>query len=124
MKWNMLLGALAVSVGLCSQSFGATLLDRMLGTGCGCNSCCETAPSCCAAAEPSCCAKAEPSCCAPAAAEPSCCAPAAPTCEAAPSCCAAPSCGCESAPSCGCGCCCTERNCGSGRQAERQRNLK
>ena len=40
MKWNMVFGALVVSVGLCSQSFGFELLDRMLGLNdCGCNSC-------------------------------------------------------------------------------------
>jgi hypothetical protein len=85
MKWNMLFGALVVSVGLCSQSFGFELLDRMLGIngyggGGGCSSCCE--PTCCSA-EPTCCAAA-PSCC-----EPTCAAPACePTCcEAAPSCC-------------------------------------
>ncbi len=87
MKWNMVFGALVVSVGLCGRGFGFELLDRMLGLNdCGCNSCCQTS-------EPSCgCDKGcEPSCCA-AAAEPSCCA--APACEA--------SCGCAAAPSCGC----------------------
>lgn len=43
MKGN-LLGALLVSVCLAGQSFGAGLLDRMLGSGCGCDSC---EPSCC-----------------------------------------------------------------------------
>src|SRR6476659_4963831 len=48
MKWNMVFGALVVSVGLASQSFGFELLDRMLGLNdCGCNSCCQkAAPSC------------------------------------------------------------------------------
>ena len=49
MKWNMVFGALVVSVGLCSQSFGFELLERMLGLNdCGCNSCCQQAcqPSC------------------------------------------------------------------------------
>src|ERR1700749_2235435 len=90
MKWNMVFGALVVSVGLCSQSFGLELLDRMLGLNdCGCNSCCQTS-------EPSCgCDKGwEPSCCAAPAWEQSCCA--APACE--------PSCGCA-APSCGSSCC-------------------
>ncbi len=46
MRWNMVLGALVVSVGLSSQSFGFELLDRMLGLGCGCEArapkaCCE-----------------------------------------------------------------------------------
>ena len=43
MKGN-LLGALLVSVCLAGQSFGAGMLDRMLGDGCGCDSC---EPSCC-----------------------------------------------------------------------------
>jgi hypothetical protein len=43
MKGN-LLGALLVSVCLAGQSFGAGMLDRMLGGGCGCDSC---EPSCC-----------------------------------------------------------------------------
>lgn len=95
MKWNMIFGALVVSVGLCSQSFGFELLDRMLGYrsgGCGgCNSCCEAT---CCDAEPSCCA-AEPTCCA---AEPACCA-------AEPSCCEAPACdSCNSCNSCDSGC--------------------
>ena len=61
MKWNMVFGALVVSVGLASQSFGFELLDRMLGLNdCGCNSCCHKAePACgcdkgCEAAEASC----------------------------------------------------------------------
>src|SRR6187551_920138 len=90
MKWNMVFGALVVSVGLCSQSFGFELLERMLGLNdCGCNSCCQSAcePSCGCdkGCEPSCCAQ-EKSCCA---AEQSCCA-------------AEPSCGCAAEPSCGC----------------------
>src|SRR5437870_1917674 len=97
MKWNMVFGALVVSVGLCSQSFGFELLDRMLGLNdCGCNSCCQAAPSC------GCDKGCEPSCCA----EQSCCA--APSCAAAPSCCAAPSCGqsscCRKSCHRGCGC--------------------
>jgi len=80
MKRNIFLGALVLSVGLSGQSFGAGLLDRILGH--GGRGCCDTAPSCGCEAAPSC------------------------GCEAAPSCgCeAAPSCGCEAAPSCGCGC--------------------
>lgn len=77
MKWNMFFGALVVSVGLCSQSFGFELLDRMLGVsrsscgGCCESSCCEQ--SCCAekscCEQPSCCEKkCEPACC-----EKSCC---------------------------------------------------
>ena len=78
MKRNIFLGALVLSVGLSGQSFGAGLLDRILGH--GGRGCCDTAPSCGCEAAPSC------------------------GCEAAPSCgCeAAPSCGCEAAPSCGC----------------------
>jgi hypothetical protein len=45
MRWNMVLGALVVSVGLSSQSFGFELLDRMLGLGCGCGS--HTQEACC-----------------------------------------------------------------------------
>ncbi len=70
MKWNMFVGALVVSMGLCSQSFGFDLLNRMLGRGHGgcCQSqCCET--SCC---EPTCCQQ-EAACCQP---EPACCEPA------------------------------------------------
>jgi hypothetical protein len=55
MKWNFL-GALALSTALASQSFGHGMLDRMLGSGCGCG--CEPSCSCC---EKSCCA--EQSCC-------------------------------------------------------------
>jgi len=56
MKWNMVFGALLVSVSLSSQSFGFELLDRMLGfggggcrTGCcdkGCGPACEPACGC------------------------------------------------------------------------------
>jgi len=63
MRWNMFFGALILSVGLCSQSFGFELLDRMLGYGGGCG--CE--PSCCA--KP-CCAK--PCCPKPCCAKPCC----------------------------------------------------
>ena len=96
MKRNIFLGALVLSVGLSGQSFGAGLLDRILGH--GGRGCCDTAPSCGCEAAPSCGCEAAPSCGCEAA--PSC------GCEAAPSCgCeAAPSCGCEAAPSCGCGC--------------------
>ncbi len=87
MKWNMVFGALVVSVGLCSQSFGFELLDRMLGLNdCGCNTCCTSEPSCGCdkGCEPACQA-AEASCCAAGAYEPACCA-------AEPACCAAPTC--------------------------------
>jgi len=102
MKWKLFIGALVVSAGMCSQSFGFELLDRMLGGGHGgCGNCC--APSCC---EPSCCEAAaccEPTCCeAAACCEPSCCEAAA-CCE--PSCCEAASC-CDSCNTCG------HRHCG------------
>ena len=91
MKRNTLFASLALCMMLCSQSFGAGLLDKMLGAhGCGC----EAAPSCCAP---------EPTCCAP---EPTCCAPEPTCCEAAPTCCAPePTC-CAPEPSCcdPCGC--------------------
>src|SRR5688572_16489983 len=95
MRWNMVFGALVVSVGLCSQSFGFGLLDRMLGLNdCGCNSCCESA------CEPSCgCDKGcEPTCCAQ---EKSCCAEEQSCCAQEQSCCAAEqSCGCEQQSCC------------------------
>jgi hypothetical protein len=102
MRWNLFLGALVVSAGLSSQSFGFELLDRMLGlNGCGGNSCCQ--PQCC---EKSCCAPAcEPACAAPACA-PAC---AAPACE--PTCCEQPACN----TGCGCGqgnCCQGNVKCG------------
>src|SRR5687768_16363709 len=56
MKWN-LLGALALSTALASQSFGNSMMDRMLGSGTGC--CCEPSCNCC---EKSCCAE-ENYCC-------------------------------------------------------------
>src|SRR5215469_3053996 len=90
MKWNMFVGALVVSLGLCSQSFGFDLLTRMLGRG---GSCCQ--PSCC-----------ETSCCQPAC-EATCCEQ--PACEAA--CCEQPAC-CEPA-------CCEQTSCcnqGCGRR--------
>lgn len=53
MKWNILVGSLVLSLGLSTQSFGANLLDRMLGANysgdCDTVTCCE--PSC---VEPSC----------------------------------------------------------------------
>jgi hypothetical protein len=73
MRWNMFLGALVVSVGLSSQSFGFELLDRMLGlNGYGSNSCCE--PQCCekSCAAPACAPACEPACAAPAACAPAC----------------------------------------------------
>lgn len=63
MKLNMFLGALVVSVGLCGQSFGFELLDRMLGLNSYGGGCCEQ--SCCeqtCAAEPACGHQAEPAC--------------------------------------------------------------
>ena len=88
MKWNIVFGALVLSIGLSGQSFGAGLLNKMLGHG-GCG-CCDAAPSCGCDVAPSCGCEA-----------------ASAGCDAAPSCgCeAAPSCGCEAAPLCGgCGC--------------------
>ena len=37
MKWSMFVGALVLSVSLCTSqhSYGFELLDRMLGVGCG-----------------------------------------------------------------------------------------
>jgi len=104
MKWNMIIGAVVLSVGLCGQSFGGGgLLNKLLGQGgCGCGA---AAPSCGCDAAPSCGCEAAPSC----------------GCDAAPACgsCAL-SCGCggkltgllgslhgfgccSPAPSCGCG---------------------
>ena len=76
MKWTSFLGVLILSFGLCSQTFGFELLDRILGIG---NSgCCES--SCGCEAEPECGCEAEPDC----------------GCEAEPDC------GCEAEPDCGC----------------------
>jgi hypothetical protein len=83
MKIKMMIGALVLGLGLCSQSYANNLLDRMLGAnGCGCETnCCTT------------------SCCKPKLIKPKCCEP-----VVAPKCCVvvdpAPVCGCES--SCGC----------------------
>ena len=102
MKIKMMIGTLVLGLGLCSQSFGNNLLDRMLGSnGCGCETnCCTT--SCC---KPKC---RKPKCCEPVCA-PKCCVVADPTpCCAAP----APSCGCDAAPSCGCeNSCCKQKKC-------------
>ncbi|MFV1966069.1 MAG: hypothetical protein ACC628_11635, partial [Pirellulaceae bacterium] len=38
MKWNVLLGTLVLASGLCAQSYGFDLLDRMLGVDSGCGS--------------------------------------------------------------------------------------
>ena len=88
MKWSMFVGALVLSVSLCTSqhSYGFELLDRMLGVGCGCDTCgCDAAPSCgCDTG-----------------------------CDAAPAGCdAKPTCGCEK--SCGCEkkSCCKSRCCG------------
>ncbi|MFV2065894.1 MAG: hypothetical protein ACC645_02870 [Pirellulales bacterium] len=69
MRWNMVLGALVVSVGLCSQSFGFELLDRMLGLNsydCGheaacCEPACDAEPACGYDTQPAC--GHETSCC-------------------------------------------------------------
>lgn len=84
MKWNVLVTALVVGVGVCSQSQGFELLDRMLGTGCGCapcgaQACCEK--PCGVAADPGCGCAVDPGC----------------GCAADPGCgCATGSCGCRS----------------------------
>ncbi len=115
MKWNMVLGALVVSVGLCGQSYGFELLDRMLGLNdCGCTTCCTSAAPVCG-----CDKGCEPSCAAPACAAPACSAPAcdpgcagaacAPSCGAGAGCTAAcePSCSSSCGSSCGhCHKCC------------------
>lgn len=83
MKRIKFVGAMVLSLAVCSQSYGFDLLDRMLGAkkGCGCaapvSTCCEPAPVCC-----------EPA--------PVCCPPAPKVCEPAPVCCEAPKC----APAC------------------------
>lgn len=107
MKLNTLIGSLVLGASLCTPSFGAGLLDRMLGmNGSGCDSaCCDTGCS----AAPSCgCEIAAPVC------DSGCADPCAPSCRpgllsrlkahhANNGCGAAPSCGCEiAAPSCGC----------------------
>lgn len=115
MKLNTLIGSLVLGASLCTPSFGAGLLDRMLGMrGAGCDSaCCDTgcsaAPSCgCEISAPVC----DVACvdtCAPAR---SCnllgrlkgrsCGHVGPSCGCEI---AAPSCGCEiAAPSCDVGC--------------------
>ena len=135
MRWNMLLGALVISVGLSSQSFGFDLLDRMLGLGCGCDSCrpracCEK--PCGEAAAPACgckskcrdgcggqllsrlgdllpcnrgCCEPKPKCCKP---KPKCCKPKPKCCKPKPRCCK-PKPKCCPKPKCGC-----RSRCGSG----------
>lgn len=87
---------MVLALGLCVQSFGFDLLDRMLGAnGSGYQtSCCAAAPACAA-----------PACAAPTFAAPTCAAPA-PTCAAAPACGAEPTCGAVDAG------CCKKRCCG------------
>lgn len=77
MKWKMF-GALAISIGMCSQGMAFELLNRMMSVGHGHRNCCE--PTCCVAdnaCEPSCCVASnacEPSCCVVEnACEPACC---------------------------------------------------
>ncbi|MBI85435.1 MAG: hypothetical protein CMJ81_19760 [Planctomycetaceae bacterium] len=61
MKWNMIIGALVLSLGLCGHSFAGGLLDKVLGCGCDAPACgCEAAPACGCEAEPTC--GCEPSC--------------------------------------------------------------
>jgi len=70
MKWNLILPAMVLSLGLCSQSFGFELLNKMLGHHRGGHGCCE--PACCE--QQQCCpAACEPQCCAQPACEPACC---------------------------------------------------
>ena len=125
MRWNMVFGALVVSIGLCSQSFGLELLDRMLGLnsyGCGSEpACCE--PACGCDAEPACGCDTQPACGCDSC-ESSCC-DAAPCCKkrcgghglldglfghlghkgcgSCSSC--EPACGCDAQPACGCDSC-------------------
>jgi hypothetical protein len=139
MKWNMVLGALVISVGMCAQGYSFELLERMLGVNndcgcapaCGCEAdpgCgCEAAPACGCQTDPGCGCEAEPSCCCEPAGCPQ------PCCKKKhcgglldglfkrhrchkKSCCE-PACGCEAEPSCGCaadpGCgCAAEPSCG------------
>lgn len=123
MKWNILVGSVVLGLGLCSQSFGFELLDRMLGVNGGCcessccekASCCEAAPACgCEAAAPACGCEAAPCCETKCCRKPlfnfnfkRCCKP---KCD---SCCdAAPACGCEvAAPACGCETACAPKCC-------------
>ena len=131
MKWTSFLGVLVLSLGLCSQTFGFELLDRILGignSGCCESSCgCEAEPECGCEAEPDCGCEAEPDC--GCESDGSCksrnlggilgsgsllsslfsgkgCCEAEPECgcEAEPECgCEAePECGCEAEPECGC----------------------
>jgi hypothetical protein len=109
MKWNVLATALVVGVGVCSQSQGFELLDRMLGTGCGCAPC--AAQACCekpcgVAADPGCGCAVDPGC--GLAADPGCGLAADPGCG----CAADPGCGCAAASGGGCGpasCGCQDR---------------
>ena len=122
MKLKIFIGALVLSTGLCTQSFGFELLDTMLGlNGCGCQS--RTRARCCAkpCGQPK-------SCCAKVACRPKrCCAPKPKTCCAKKSSCRSRcgcdlfaglrglfSCGCRS--KCGCdakpkSCCAPKKSC-------------
>jgi hypothetical protein len=146
MKWNMVLGALVISVGMCGQGFGFELLERMLGVNdnCGCApSCgCEVEPSCGCEAATACGCQTDPGCGSEAdpgygCEQQSCCPQ--PGCKKKrcglldglfkhrgcgckkKSCCE-PSCGCEAEPSCGCGAdpgcgCEAEPSCGCEQQS-------
>ncbi len=122
MKCKAAIAALMLALGLSSTSFGATLLDQMLGLrsrghGCCAPACCEPKccpapvcePTCCPApvCEPTCCPApvCEPKCCPAPACEPTCCP--APVCE--PKCCPAHECGCE--PACCEPVCCKPKRC-------------
>ena len=122
MRWNMILGALVLSVGLCGQSFGGGLLDRMLGcaASCGCEAptCgCEAVPSCGCEAAPS--WGCEPSCgCQPLCSPLKCGCGILDRCNSCCGCllkfnklCLPSGCGCDSGPSCGCETSCCEPAC-------------
>ena len=71
MKWNVILGTLVLGFGLCTQSYGFELLDRMLGVGgCGCDNPCAQKNGCaqkdngCAQKDPGCTQKGDPKGCA------------------------------------------------------------
>ena len=61
MKWNILLGSLVLTSGMCAQGFSFELLDRMLGvSGCCSSSCCEASCGAAAACDSGC--AADPGC--------------------------------------------------------------
>ncbi len=109
MKWNILVGSLVLGFGLCTQSFGLDLLDRMLGT--HYNGCCDKVTCC----DKPCCVDPGPSCGCDNGCD-ACCVACKPKCRRTPllnllrsckctksccDCCDEPVCGCED-PGCGC----------------------